>query len=888
MPLTPEQQAAVTSTAPRIALLAAPGSGKTRVLTERAARLLTEGFHPSELLLVTFTRKAAAEMRERILARMEGQRIRSLHKLQVTTFHALGARLLREWADVLGLDPRFTIRDDGDATDLWLYVGEELGLFEGKKPTSAMTERGRKTRARSVAKRPEAQEAYDRHMQEAQAVDYDGLQRKLLALLRIPDVARQLRKRWPHVLVDETQDTSERQQAILDALDPDNLFVVGDTSQCQPAGSMVLTPAGWRDIASLSTGDEVCAWNRRSHIVYRAKGSRIEVASRPYTGWMFAVTTESGATTRCTGNHRWLARWNALEVDDLHCVYVMAVDHPAHGTCYRVGRCKALSPTDKGHHIKHYKVRANQECADRMWLVAMTQSAAEASWLESVVASNYGIPQVMFHPSGASHYTAEGMEFIWSRCAASSRQGFARLAQDYGLLAEHPIHSRPGPGGRQTLFEVVGANLRDGMMLPRWDGQSRAYTWERITSIERAWVENEPVYSMNVEDHHAYVTDGGLCTLNCIYSFRGAHPDGFVGLTEREGWTVLTLSTNFRSKAPIVDAATRLGQAMAVPGLEQTAGRPDAHDDAEHALKALQVPGGIEEWAPFFIASLRQVREHLGCGWSGCAVLSPTWRELERLQEHLLAAGIPCDVSRRSGDVWTSDSMRWLVDGLRVVVNPHDYLALYGYLNRLSLRVKIGRWAQTRATALREGRPVLQAACAIGGAAGGMAAALLPLQEADTGFLPAVRLVAAALEGRVRTEHLDSRVAELAACVAAIEAWAAEQEEPPTIQGFLDARSEELVAPDADEEEAPDAVTLSTIHGAKGLEWPAVWVLACEEGALPRSKDPGDSLEEERRLFYVGMTRGEDRVRLVWRGNRERSRFVGEALGADSRAEAAK
>src|SRR6202049_4712579 len=103
--LNPEQSEAVTHYEGPLLILAAAGSGKTRVITRRVAWLLSQGVRPSNLLAITFTNKAAGEMRQRIETLVPGSRV------WISTFHSLGARLLRQYANRLGLDPNFTIYD---------------------------------------------------------------------------------------------------------------------------------------------------------------------------------------------------------------------------------------------------------------------------------------------------------------------------------------------------------------------------------------------------------------------------------------------------------------------------------------------------------------------------------------------------------------------------------------------------------------------------------------------------------------------------------------------------------------------------------------------------------------------------------------------------------
>src|SRR5215218_11247020 len=120
--LTWSQQEAVTHFEGPLLILAGAGSGKTRVITRRVAWLLSQGVRPGNILAITFTNKAAGEMRQRIEALLPGSRV------WISTFHSLGARLLRQYADRLGLDRHFTIYDMADRGRLLKMALEDAGL----------------------------------------------------------------------------------------------------------------------------------------------------------------------------------------------------------------------------------------------------------------------------------------------------------------------------------------------------------------------------------------------------------------------------------------------------------------------------------------------------------------------------------------------------------------------------------------------------------------------------------------------------------------------------------------------------------------------------------------------------------------------------------------
>src|SRR5215470_17877193 len=126
--LTEAQRDAVTHYEGPLLILAGAGSGKTRVITRRVAWLLAQGVRPSNILAITFTNKAAGEMRQRVEALVPGSRV------WISTFHSMGARLLRQYADRLGLDRNFTIYDQTDRAKLVKVALEDAGVGERATP----------------------------------------------------------------------------------------------------------------------------------------------------------------------------------------------------------------------------------------------------------------------------------------------------------------------------------------------------------------------------------------------------------------------------------------------------------------------------------------------------------------------------------------------------------------------------------------------------------------------------------------------------------------------------------------------------------------------------------------------------------------------------------
>lgn len=234
--LNARQAEAVRATEGPLLILAGAGSGKTRVVTWRIAHLLAKGVNQSEILAMTFTNKAAREMAQRVRELVP----RALCRLAVSTFHAFGARILREHAELLGWRPNFTIYDAQDQAQLVKETARQLGRadasFDARRTAAIVS--SVKTGRRSLRAAPRGFAALYRAYQENRrlynAVDFDDLIMLPVELLtRRAEVRQAYRDRFRYLLVDEFQDTSGAQYELLRLLvgPSHNVCVVGDDDQ---------------------------------------------------------------------------------------------------------------------------------------------------------------------------------------------------------------------------------------------------------------------------------------------------------------------------------------------------------------------------------------------------------------------------------------------------------------------------------------------------------------------------------------------------------------------------------------------------------------------------------------------------------------------------------
>lgn len=284
-------------------IVAGAGSGKTNTLAHRVVHLIRQGVDPSRILLLTFTRRAAQEMERRAetvlaqSARSGGVILSSCQLPWSGTFHAIGARLLREYAGRIGLDESFTIHDRGDAEDLMGLVRHELGLdsteqrfpkkgtclgiysraVNGQEPLDEVLSHWFPWCAQWEAELKRLFAAYVEAKEEQNALDYDDLLLYWAEMMGDAGIASEIGNRFDHVLIDEYQDTNKLQAKILLAMKPD-----GKASR-----SSVTTPSPSMPSAAPPSAT---SWTSRTSSA-RTRGSSpwSATTARPRASWLFRM-----------------------------------------------------------------------------------------------------------------------------------------------------------------------------------------------------------------------------------------------------------------------------------------------------------------------------------------------------------------------------------------------------------------------------------------------------------------------------------------------------------------------------------------------------------------------------------------------------------------------
>ena len=981
----PQREAVIHDEGPLL-VLAGAGSGKTRVLTHRIAYLVKTGrARPGEILAITFTNKAAAEMRERVEA-LVGPQVRAMW---VMTFHSACARMMRAEGERLGYTRGFTIYDSADSLRLVKQCLDELDVDPKRfTPRSIQNQiSSAKNQLLDAAQFREkvgsffeqtvadVYELYESRIHSMNAMDFDDLLFRCVDLLEMfDDVRERYASGFQHVLVDEYQDTNRAQYRWLQLLSGDKkaLVVVGDDAQCLAEGTLVTMADGTqRPIERVDAGDQVLAASGRG-------GFRAALVTDVFKGARqtgVRITTSGGRTIESTRDHTHFAGYKLGVTPQMHLTYLMR----RRGKGFRVGTTRVYTD-GQVKPVVGLSLRTRSEAADAAWVVSTHATEARARADEAKLSMRYQIPTLPFvarrsksanglvsnqamideifagvdSELGGRHvladaglspaaphfspHTYDGRRRVvhvqlcaderggtpMHRVAISGRDTFGRLAleslglnvrpakagseswryescfRDYGKaigvaedirgLIDVQIKetARLGSARRGNLPLQPASAVRPGMAMFTDEG-----TFDIVESVERVDF-NSPVYDLNVEGTHNFIANG-LVTHNSIYSFRSADIRNILDF-ERDypHARVIKLEQNYRSTQTILDAANAL--------ITNNRGQMPKHlwtdEGPGDKIKVRQVEDEHAE-ARFVAGEIERLVDS-GTSRDEIAVFYRMNAQSRVLEDTLVNYNVDYQVIGGT-KFYERAEIKDAISYLTLLVNPSDTIAFQRVVN--SPRRGIGDTTQGRIVSRANtiGEAVWDVAMApdqipgLGAAAvkavGRFMSTMERLRErvasasvgdliqellSETGYLEALEAD--------RTIEAQGRIENLEELVGIGREFEQGEGEDKSLDAFLERIA--LVA-DTDSLSSDEGVlTLMTMHNAKGLEYPIVFIIGLEEGLFPhmRSIEAGD-VEEERRLAYVGVTRAMRDLYLTYAEQRTlfgnwgasvRSRFVDE------------
>jgi DNA helicase-2/ATP-dependent DNA helicase PcrA len=951
--LNDAQREAVLTTEGPLLVIAGAGSGKTRVLTYRVAHLLAAcGVEPNEILAITFTNKAAGEMRERIEAAV-GPKARAIW---ILTFHAACGRILRREAPRLGYRSNFTIYDQADQIRLVRSCLEEL-----ERDPKRFVPRGIHTQisnAKNALVGPDEYASrvasfydqtvadvyalYQRRLFASNAVDFDDLLMLTVDVLqRFPEAHEKWAKTFRYVLVDEYQDTNHAQYVLLKLLAGahGNLMAVGDPDQCLVEGTLITMADGTKKrIEAVQVGEEVlsCYGSGRFGPALVNRVHRSEQRDG------IAITTESGRRIVSTPEHMHFAGFKEGWTPQLHMTCLMWKK----GSGFRIGTSRTYTAGAYGA-LAGPAVRLNGEHADSAWVVSTHATEVEARYAETKLSLDYGLPTLPFaarpyrsrelpgkqllsdhglsfeHPHFSTATTTHGKRvrrrLTVSLCGdprgagplhriflagydeagrqaleglglrvRSARTGrgwrYEAANQDFGQIlqvvdriqasldvsvrfaARLATNTQGTVKSRNWLPFMPAAAVRPGMVMANERGE-----FELVETVKAIRLK-KPVYDLDVERTHNFVANG-LITHNSIYAFRGADIRNIMEF-ERDfpGTRIVALEQNYRSTNSILNASN----AVIAHNRERKEKRLWSELGEGEPVHVVEVEDEHAE-ARFVAAEIAGLVE-LGASLSEIAVVYRTNAQSRVLEDVLVRQGVAYQVIG-GPRFYERAEIKDMLAYLQVVDNPYDTVSLTRIANKprrgvgdtslarlatfaagegISLWEALGRadeagLATASLRAVQTFHSLLQSLMA--GALDMSVAELVERVLQRSGYLEALE-AERTIEARGRIENLEELVG------VAHEFEASTQE--PSLSAFL-----QDVSLYSDQDALRGAgeggqVTLMTLHNAKGLEFRAVFMIGLEEGIFPHSRSVEEgSLEEERRLCYVGMTRAKERLTMT-------------------------
>lgn len=941
--LNNEQRKAVLSISGPLLILAGAGSGKTSVLVNRIANILSFGpsykttdinfeprledleamkldlesissgakkevspyvaelmtskrAYPSQILAITFTNKAAGEMRERVKKIIGDE----AENMWVSTFHSSCVRILRREIESLGYNKNFGIYDGYDQKVLIKQCMEELNISDKdisereiiskigeQKDNLISAEQFKKENERNyrLNKIADVYLLYSRKCKTNNSLDFDDLIFKTVELFKNnSEVLEFYQRKFKYILVDEYQDTNKAQYELIRLLATShkNICVVGDDDQCLVEGTKVYTPKGTTNVEVMREWDKVLGGNGHGEI---AGGSIDKIMKRKYNGPVVNIKTTSGKAITLTPNHIVFGR--AIESDEHYYVYI------AHSL-------------EAGFNLGYVSgTRLNEVRANKLWIVKCFKDLKFAQYYTNSMSETYfseesddrAVEQMMKdfylfeeHPHkylncdliklnffGGERDTRTGvfkhdLTMTTPLGTPPLSEGFASYSQaeSYGKMmlqrnsdAVLVRTARLTPHADYSL--IPAGSLRKYMTIPvEVDGDIVPEIIEEITYSPY----NGTVYDLSVPHLRQFISNG-ILVHNCIYAWRGADIRNILDFEkDYPNTSIIKLEQNYRSVGNILRAANDV--------IQNNTERKDKvlrTDSSEgEKIKIYRAYSDNDE-AGFVAREINKIKREEYIGYSSFAILYRTNAQSRIFESTFMKLNIPYRIVGGQ-KFYDRKEIKDIMAYLKVINNPADDLSLLRIINVPKRSIgdatvlKLQEWADYNNVPLTE---QIQKPTEVDGLSARAAGSVkkfselmdqfveesrtLPVSELiksvldNTGYMTELRL-SKEIEDRSRLENLEELVS------AAVEFE--ETSEDKSLSAFLEGVA--LVSDIDTLEAGAEAVVLMTVHSAKGLEFPVVFMAGMENGIFPGTQSINDpkEMEESRRLCYVGITRAKE------------------------------
>jgi len=794
--LNPQQKEAVLTTDGPMMILAGAGSGKTKTIIAKIVHLIkTKNIQPYEVLAVTFSNRAANEMKERIYKQLPEIDPKSLH---ISTFHAFCAKILRYNAEHIGYKSSFTIYDEQESMAVAKSICRKYDLDPKKHPASALTHYfdqvknqgfylGRKTPLKKVLKENDYYpyfEEYEKELKNNNSLDFGSLITQTLNLFENNDlVLKNYNKKYKYLLVDEYQDTNKAQFDLISLLgNHQNVCVVGDSDQCLVPDSTIFLPSGKKTISELNQNEQVLSYDRQIEPFTISR--KIE---RKYAGEIFNIICENNFEVSSTANHVHFVRTTLNPITFDEC------------------RIEILGGKNKLHRL------------------------------------------YLFNIEKESNNLQELYDY------------FSSLSKSLDLHLKELFIFENIP------FELVMAkNVRPGDFLPTVAGI------KQVISIEkRAY--SGLVYDLDINPVHNYIVNG-ILTHNSIYSWRGAEMRNILDFEKRFlNAKILKLEENYRSSNNIIQAATEV--------IKKNIFRKEknmftSNKDGEK-IKVYQCRDGLTE--SLFIAQSisKLIKDKISP--KEIAVFYRNNGQSRTIEDALRRYMIPYQIVGGL-KFYERREVKDLVAYLQVVLNPFDEVSFLRIINVPTRGIGEKSLLKFIEASRSKGKSLFEFLSTEKN---------LGSKKISEGIQEIVDIIST---GRKMNEDKKSvleifdfvlkqtdyiRVLKASNKYEDLARVENIQELRSSITQFINSNEnndlvtylENITLDRSETNKEVGSVSLMTVHSSKGLEFDYVFVPGLEETVFPSGQSVSDGLErmeEERRLFYVAITRARKECSLLY------------------------
>ena len=959
--LNKEQYEGATTIEGQVLILAGAGSGKTRVLTHRIAHMVEDlNIAPYNILAITFTNKAAKEMKDRVRA-LIGE---CAENMWISTFHSTCVKILRREIDKIGYKSSFTIYDSSDQKTLVKEGMKTVNINDkdiseqeiiskiGKAKDRMQTARSFKLENESnfrENKIADVYEMYQKRLKENNALDFDDLIFKTVELFKSnPETLEFYQRKFKYIMVDEYQDTNGAQYELVKLLASKykNICVVGDDDQCLVEGSMVSTENKDVEIEKLMKEDlvRVASGNGETSLLKIS-----DINKKKYCGKIVKITTKNNRVIKATPNHISFGKISLEE--DKYYVYLMYKS----GFGYRIGQTSSVRSRDD-RDASGVDIRLNGEQADKMWIIKVCDTKGDATYYEQYYSVKYGIPTIVFNSRGRNiTISQEQIEKMFKEI--DTINAAEKLMEDEFLYNEYPHHLSNAVirgdsirkrvnlsffGGKKSVqrgiyshriglnssgddsknkFIEAGFNVRDGQRNTYRVETERALYDEaeefarKLSMVEESFeilkkaklsndksfmfmpigsfkpgmsiaiqnsekIEEDIVISVELEDYDGYVYDlnidnarnyiaNGIVVHNCIYQWRGADIKNILDFEkDYPDAKVIKLEQNYRSKGNILNAAN----VVIVNNSNRKSKALRTEQELGSKIKVYRAYSDSDE-GDFVGKQILDIRKNEDKKYNDFAILYRTNAQSRIFEESFRRKGIPYKIVGGTR-FYDRKEIKDILAYLKVLINPQDDISIRRIINVPKRSIgdatvnkiqdfadsfELNMWdalSEVRSiptltprnvscidpfVQLMENLMILSETTPV--------SMLIETILEDTGYMDQLKK-SNEIEDKSRIENLKELVSD------AVDFE--KNSEDKSLSAYLEKVS---LVQDTDKiEDEDDSVVLMTVHSAKGLEFPVVFMVGMENGIFPGSAsfEKESEMEESRRLCYVGITRAKE------------------------------